>query len=258
MRLLLTTSIFLAMTTFNGATAQNQQLEFSKVKAFEHRLDDVMELIDTNEIKEKLKSVEDEQKLNPNEINSVRLGFIYHETALNLSFLSKTEFKGYAQKSFDILSELVNSPTTTKELHPFITSYRASALALVGAETKKLSLLGEAFKLFHEAVENYAAVSYLPEFLRGSVAENLPWFFFSKRKFAKQDFQSIIDKQEKNSDYANWKIMSFTYWAWAKQHQIKKYRNQSLEYLNKAIVLDPYYKAGRQKAEDLKVQLSAI
>lgn len=245
------------MKTMNRPT-QNQQLDFSKVKAFEHQLDDVMELIDTNEIKEKLKSVEDEQKLNPNEINTVRLGIIYHETALNLSFLSKSTFKGYAKKSFTILSALFTWPTTTKELLPFIASYRASALALMGAETKRLSLLGEAFKLFHEAVENYAVFSYLPEFLRGSVAENLPWFFFSKRKFAKQDFQSIIDKQEKNNDYANWKIMSFTCWAWAKQRQGRKYRNQSLEYLNKAIALDPYYKAGRQKAEDLKVQLSAI
>ena len=139
---------------------------------------------------------------------------------------------------------------------PFIASYRASALSLVGAETKKLKLLGEAFSLFNDAVKNYATVSYLPEFLRGSVAENLPWFLFSKRKFAKQDFQSIIDKQDKNSEYANWKVMSFTYWAWAKQRQSKKYRTQSLAYLDKAILLDRNYKAGRQKAEDLKTQMT--
>ena len=139
---------------------------------------------------------------------------------------------------------------------PFIASYRASALSLVGAETKKLKLLGEAFTLFGDAVKKYADVSYLPEFLRGSVAENLPWFFFTKRKFAKQDFQSIISKQDKNSDYANWKIMSFTYWAWAKQHQGNKYRNQAINYLDKAISLDPNYKAGRTKAEQLKLKLT--
>lgn len=244
------------MTITNSVNAQKQQLDFSKVKVFEHQLDDVMELIDTTELKIKLKEVEENYQQNPNEINKVRLGIIYHETALNLSFFSKTEFKGYAKKSFDTLSELFNSPNTTKELLPFIASYRASALSLVGAETKKLKLLGEAFSLFNDAVKNYSSVSYLPEFLRGSVAENLPWFFFTKRKFAKQDFQSIIDKQGKNSDYANWKIMSFTYWAWTKQRQSKKHRTQALEYLDKAIALDPNYRAGRQKAEKLKTTLT--
>lgn len=246
----------LAMTTINSVTAQTQNLNFSKVKAFEHQLDDVMELIDTTELKTKLKEVEENYKQNPTEINKARLGIIYHETALNLSFFSKTEFKGYAKKSFDTLSELFNSPNTSKELFPFIASYRASALSLVGAETKKLKLLGEAFTLFNDAVKNYAAVSYIPEFLRGSVAENLPWFFFTKRKFAKQDFQSIIDKQDKNNEYANWKGMSFTYWAWAKQRQSKKYRTQSLAYLDKAISLDQNYKAGRTKAEELKTALT--
>ena len=246
----------LTMTTFNSVTAQTQQLDFTKVKAFEHQLDDVMELIDTTELKTKLKEVEENYKQNPNEINKVRLGIIYHETALNLSFFSKTEFKGYAKKSFDILSNLFNSANTSIELFPFIASYRASALSLVGAETKKLKLLGEAFTLFNEAVKNYVTVSYLPEFLRGSVAENLPWFFFTKRKFAKKDFQSIIDRQDKNNEYANWKVMSFTYWAWAKQRQSKKYRTQSLAYLDKAILLDPNYKAGRQKAEDLKTRMT--
>ncbi len=178
----------LAMTTINSVAAQTQQLGFSKVKAFEHQLDDVMELIDTIQLKIKLNEVEENYKQNPNEINKARLGIIYHETALNLSFFSKTEFKGYAKKSFDTLSELFNSLNTSKELFPFIASYRASALSLVGAEMKKLKLLGEAFSLFNEAVNNYGTVSYLPEFLRGSVAENLPWFFFSKRKFAKKDF----------------------------------------------------------------------
>jgi tetratricopeptide (TPR) repeat protein len=253
MKYRLLTLIIIAMTIANNLIAQ--QLEFSKVKIFEHQLDDVMEIIDTTELKTKLKEVEENYKQNPNEINKARLGIIYHETALNLSFFSKTEFKGYAKKSFDTLSELFNSPKTSKELMPFIASYRASALSLVGAETKKLKLLGEAFTLFNEAVKNYSSVSYSPEFLRGSVAENLPWFFFSKRKFAKQDFQSIIDKQDKNPDFANWKVMSFTYWAWANQRQSSKYRNQSLSYLDKAIGLDPNYKAGRQKAEDLKAKM---
>ena len=254
MRYKLFTLIITAMTITNSLKAQ--QLDFSKVKVYEHQLDDVMEIIDTTELKVKLKEVERQFQQEPNEINKVRLGIIYHETALNLSFFSKTEYKGYAKKSFDQLSDVFNSATTTRELMPFIATYRASALSLVGAETKKLKLLGQAFTLFGDAVNRYAYISYLPEFLRGSVAENLPWFFFSKRKFAKRDFLSIINKQDKNAEYANWKIMSFSYWAWAKQHQGNKYRNKAISYLDKAIGLDPNYKAGRTKAEQLKMTLT--
>lgn len=246
----------LAMTTFNSANAQNQQLDLKKVKVFEHELEDVMELTDTTLLKVKIKEVEESYEKTPNEINLARLGIIYHETALNLSFFSKTAFKGYAKKSFDTLSKLFNADNTSKELIPFIAAYRASSLSLVGAETKKLKFLGQAFTLFNDAANNYANISYLPEFLRGSVAENLPWFFFSKRKYAKKDFQSIIEKYDANNEYANAKVMSFTYWAWAKQRQGKKYRNKVLAYLDKAILLDPNYKAGRLKAEELKVALS--
>jgi len=254
MKYKLFTLVIAALAFTNSLTGQ--QLDFSKVKTFEHQLDDVMEIIDTTELKVKLNEVEQQFEQEPNEVNKVRLGIIYHETALNLSFFSKTEYKGYAKKSFDQLSDLFNSPKTTKELMPFIASYRASALSLVSAETKNLKLLGQAFTLFGDAANKYADISYLPEFLRGSVAENLPWFFFSKRKFAKKDFQSIINKQVKNTDYANWKIMSFTYWAWAKQHKGNKYRNQAIIYLDKAISLDQNYKAGRKRAEELKLTLT--
>ena len=66
----------LAMATINSVTAQTQTLDFSKVKAFEHQLDDVMELIDTTELKTKLKEVEENYKQNPTEINKTRLGII--------------------------------------------------------------------------------------------------------------------------------------------------------------------------------------
>ena len=252
MKHILITLTIATMTNIHSVNAQ--QSDFSKVKIIEHQLDDVMELIDTSNLKVKLKQVEEEYAVHPNEINKARLGIIYHETALNLSFFSKTEYKGYAKKSFDTLSELFDSPNTKKELMPFVASYRASACSLIGAETKKLKFLGQAFTLFADAAEKYADISYLPEFLRGSVAENLPWIFIAKRKFAKKDFQSIISKQDKNPEYGNWKIMSFTYWAWAKQHQSKKYRNQALNYLDKAILLDLNYKAGRSKAEELKLK----
>jgi tetratricopeptide (TPR) repeat protein len=244
------------METFIRASAQH--IDFVKVKAMEHHLDDVMEIIDTSYLKRKLIEVEKSNTIDPCEINKARLGIIYHETALNLSFFSKTEYKGYAQKSYALLSELFNSADTTQELMPFISAFRASALSLISAETNNLKLLSEAFKEFNDAVEKYGNVSYCPEYMRGSVAENLPWFLFSKAKHAKHDFQSIIEKQQQNADYANWKIMSFTYWAWAKKHQSIKFRKQAIDYLDKAIALDPDYQAGREKAERLKEKLNQI
>lgn len=222
----------------------------------EQRLDDVMEIVDTTALKVKLQEIERDFGQDSSFLNKLRLGIIYHETALNLSFLKKTAFKGYAKKSFDLLTELSDASATPDAARPFVASYRASALSLMGAETRKLSLVSDAFQLFEQAVEKYAVVSYLPEFMRGSVAENLPWFFFSKRKLAKKDFQSIIDKQEKRTDYANWKVVSFTYWAWAKQHTGKKFREQALQYLDRAIALDPNYQAGRKRAEKLRAELA--
>lgn len=242
-------------TTINIATAQAQPLTIEGIKDYEHRLEDIMELTDTNLVKIKLVETEEQWKREDNEINKARLGIIYHETALNLSFFSQTNYKGYAQKSFDILSELLFAPNTSIGLLPFIASYRASAMSLVGAETKKLKPLGDAFALFEEADLKYGAVSYLPQFLRGSVAENLPWFFFVKRKYAIRDFQSIVDKQNRQENYANWKIMSYTYYALANKCQSKKCREKSMLYLDKAIQLDPDYKAGRQKAEALKMRM---
>jgi hypothetical protein len=134
MRYKLFTLIIMAMTMINNVNAQ--QLDFSKVKVFEKQLDDVMEFIDTTELKSKLIEVVQDYDLRPTEISKVRLGIIYHETALNLSFFSKSEYKGYAKMSFDILTELYNSQDTPSELMPFIASYRASSLTLVAAEKK--------------------------------------------------------------------------------------------------------------------------
>ncbi len=213
-----------------------------------------MELTDTNVVISTLRDVERDFKSNPTELNKVRMGIICHETALNLSFLSKTSYKGYAKKGYDVLDALFVSKSTTVELMPFIAAYRASALSLVGGETRKLGLVSVAFKAFEQAIAQYGAVSYSPEFLRGSVAENLPWFFVKKRRIAASDFDNIIKKQQQNPEYANWKIMSFTYWAWANSHRSEKAK--ALDYLNKAIALDPDYKGGRKLAEALKAKIA--
>jgi len=240
----------MVMATMNNKLqAQFPTPQRDRVKIAEHQLEDVMEIIDTVLLKRKLAEAEHAEATTPGMINTVRLGILYHEMALN--FFSDAMYKGYSGKSYEILTEVMNMPGVPEELLPFVASYRASALSLVSGQTKKLSLLGDAFTLFEDAVKKYAAVCYAPEFMRGSVAENLPWIFFRKKRFAKRDFQSIIDKQQKDMNFANWKIMSFTYWARAKQFG-SKHRIQAIQYLDKAIELDPNYQAGRQRAEALK------
>lgn len=231
----------------------NQIFNLEKMKYYESQLNDVMELVDTNLILSKLNSSELSYSKDSNEINAIRFGIIYHEVALNLSFLSNTKYKGYALKSYNLLQSYVNKQLISNELMPFATAYSASALSLVAAETKKLSLISKSFKLFEITVGKYSQFTYLPEFLRGSVAENLPWIFWNKKKFAKTDFQSIIHKYELDHSYASAKIMSFCYWAWANQHKNKK--DQSIKYLDLAIALDPNDIAARSKAEKLKQML---
>lgn len=218
-------------------------------------LDDVMEFIDNSLLQAKLPEVETEYKATPSLLKKVRLGIIYHEVALNLGFFNKY-YKGYAQKSLTILSECESAPEASEALQPFMLSYKASAMALVAGETFKLSLIGKSFQLFETAIQKYGAIHYLPEFMRGSVAENLPWFYFRKRALAKIDFENIIRKQAQHPEYASWKIMSFVYWAWAKQHPQRKYRSQALAYLQKAIELDPHYLAGRKRSEELMAKFA--
>lgn len=253
-----TTLSILSMLLVN-TSVYSQSLTLETVRHYENQVADVTEITDTTYLKQKLMQVESQAQHRSDNLTQTRLGILYHEVALTLSFLSKDNptHKGYAQKSFDLLNELVVHTNTPPELMPIVCAYRASALSLVSAETKKLSLLGKAFALFDQAVNQYAMVSSAPEFLRGSVAENLPWFFISKRKAAQHDFASIIEKQRRNPAYADAKTMSFTYWAWARQHQGKKYRQQSLAYLELAIQLDPTYQAGRQRAETLKKKLTS-
>ncbi len=243
----------LLMTTAIGAHgiyAQPTTIDPQRMHAVELQLADVMELTDTATVKTILAKVERDNTTDPSLLNRLRAGIVHHEVALNLSFLTKTEYKGYAKKSYDELTAL-EALDIAPEWMPFVASYRASALSLVGAETRKLSLVGDAFRLFQVAVDRYAHVSYLPEFLRGSVAENLPWIFLTKKRFAARDFSSIIAKQERDAAFAPARIMSFVHWAWAKAHKSRMHRASAILHLAEAIELDPTGAAARGKAEAL-------
>lgn len=245
---------FLLITSINfNSKAQTKNMT---LKEAHEKLEDVMEIIDTTFLKSHLIEVEKAYQQDNSTINQIRLGIIYHEVALNFGFFDKV-YKGYPQKSLNMLDAALPKLNGDSAIFkPFVVSYKASALSLLSGETRKLGYLREAYKLFNEAVANYSSVSYAPEFMRGSVSENMPWFMFKKRSYAKIDFENIIKKYEADNTYATAKIMSFTYWAWAMQHQSKKNRNTSISYLDKAIALDPNYTAGRKRAEELKNKMT--
>jgi len=248
--------ILMLLGFISSAAVQAQNLDRTMILRLEEQLGDVMEIIDNELLIEKLQLVEASYQKHANELNKARLGIIYHEVALNLSFFDKTKkYAGYAQKSYDLLTELSEDANITPELLIFVMAYRASALSLISGETGKLKFLNQAFELFEEAIAKYGHLSPRPAFMRGSVAENLPWFLWKKRKYAKKDFGTIIEKAEKDHEYAEDRLLSFTYWGWANAHQSKKYRKQALEYLNLAIEIDPNYRAGRKRAEALKKEL---
>ena len=234
---------------------QAQNIQHNDLQAAEKALEDVMEIIDTSYLRSKWQAVEADFAENPGALQRIRLGILYHELTLNFSFLHKTLPKGYAQRSYDLLDAAYNDSSPLPGFMPFVAAYRASALSLVGAETGKLRPLHAAFEAFAAAEAAYGAACYAPAFLRGSVAENLPSIFYKKRRFAKVDFENIIARQQSQADYAPAKIMSFTYWAWANQHQGKKHRQQALDYLERAIALDPNYVGGRERAETLRAKL---
>lgn len=248
-------SFLLVTNICHNLSAQTKILTHKE--AYE-KLEDVMEIIDTTFLKSHLIEVEKAYQQDSSTINQIRLGIIYHEVALNFGFFNAI-YKGYPQKSIDMLNGAL--PKLNNEFTsfmPFVISYKASSLSLLSGETRNLDYLNEAFELFNEAVNKYSSLSYAPEFMRGSVSENLPRFMLKKRSYAKKDFDSIIKKYEADNSYASAKIMSFTYWAWAMQHRSKKYRNVSISYLDKAIALDPNYNAGRKRAEELKFKMNAI
>jgi len=58
MRQLITTLILFIMSAFSNIIAQSQHLNFEKLKEIEHQLEDVMEMMDTSEVKRKINETE--------------------------------------------------------------------------------------------------------------------------------------------------------------------------------------------------------
>lgn len=239
-----------------GSRGETPDTSFKSVKLIESHLLDVME-IDERSAEHKTREIESEYQMFPDQMNMARLGIVYHERALSHFNSPDGEKRKFASGSFEILDELHQSPDTFPELRPFVAAYRSSSIALMAAERRNPALINTSFESFDKAIKQYSPVSYCPEYLRANIAGNLPWFFFSKRKLARQDFESIIQKHQLNNQYAPYRIMSFVYFGWAKLSHSGKYIQQAVAFLDKAMHLDPKNRAAGKKAEELKSKLLA-
>jgi hypothetical protein len=219
-----------------------------RIREAEKILSDVTEMIDYQVIEKKLSAQESLVRRQATFLDSLRLGILYHESALIL--MKKKQKSPHAKMSFDLLSRLMASAKSENEFLPVIAAYRASARSLQSAESGKLSELAEAFDFFEEAAQKYAAFSPYPEFLRGSVAENLPKIFFKKRRFAKIDFLALKKKYETDIAFAEPRLMSFVYLALARLMR-KNNDSESKILLKKAMSLDSEQNAAYAEAEKL-------
>jgi len=225
------------------------------------RLEDCTEIVDHGDLAHKLQVVEAARVGDESPpLLRLRQALLLHEAGLNLGLLAQRDQRqiGYPDRSYKILTELAAIPDLPPEIRPWIDSFRASALALSGGEKGKLGLLSQAFELFDRAVREHDHASYLPRYLRGSVAENLPRILWRKRRWARIDFDELLRRVEADPSFMPDNVKSFTYWAWAKKFCGDRGKRPKAEQLLKeAMRLDPEKKAGFARASELLQRLQA-
>lgn len=170
---------------------------------------DISEILDPGQARANVTAAEHALNREHSVVNRLRLGIAYHEAALN--FLP-SGVSGDAQKSYDILSAADLHAEVAPALEPYIFAYLASAQALLAADGGAIANVAAAFDIFDRVVARYGHVANITLFLRGSVAENLPWFFF-KANDAKRDLETIIARAEHDADYASSKTLSFVHFG---------------------------------------------
>lgn len=227
----------------------NPNITIEDVFEADHILDDVTEIIGEENVRAKLLEYEALLKTDNSVLNQIKLGIVYHEASLNLLKLGE---KGYAVKSYTLLGDPKLLASAPPNMMPIIVSYLASARSLMGAEEGSIKHVKDAFLILDRAEEQFGEVSSTPLFLRGSIAENLPWIFF-KGGVAKTDFKTIIKRDKLNDKYASDKIMSFVYFGLAKQ--VLSDSDAAKGYLHTSMQLDPDKQAAYEMADNLLATL---
>jgi len=243
----------------NRFTAVSDGAIVYDVAEVEQQLDDVIELSDPLLIRFQLNelNLEGKEKVLPT-IDVLRIGIFLHEAAaMALSNGSLTEAYNLASQSQCLLVNL-NLASPPKEMKPIIYVYASSSQILIGLASKRFTNLVQGLSFFNRSVNQFKDRSLLPEYLRAKAFLNLLWYFFSRKKKAKRDLNSIIARSHQKSKPFNPRIISFSYLHMARlvrEENSKTDVHSIIELLNKAITWDPNRAAARDKAEIMKTEL---
>ena len=236
---------FAILALFSLALTVNAAgLNREKVKSLETELATYMHATEAS-LNSDLQQMEATASNATSTLDKLKSAIFFHEVSAQLGK------EGYAQKSYDILSELSKSADTESELMPFVTAYEGSAQVLLGQETGKKSQIRKGIKTLTESVDSYRKYSYVSRFLRGTALENVGL----RKSIAREDFTMLIVNYEFDNSFSNAQVMSLAYTGWASLHQEKVYREKAISYLEKAISLDPQGISGKDKAQSLLKKL---
>lgn len=226
-----------------------------EVSIHEKAVEDIVEISNSHNLTFNLEEIERMAGQNCSENEKIRQAIVLHEAGSKLSGLSKDKRRAFFLRSYDLLTDLSHH-FRSQDILPIVTAYRASVLTRLSIENGRWIDIKNAFRLFDEAIRLYSDVSGLPEFLRARCAMSLPWYWFNKKKYARNGFISIINKQAIDSEHVLlFRLKSFSHYGMAVIINRWWNRRKVLAYLNNAIFLDPNFLAAREDAEHLRSRL---
>jgi hypothetical protein len=194
-------------------------------------LEQFTEILNKNVLQDNQKTLE--KIAQPDVLEIIALGLTYHEICVLYFMLEKNkQYAPYASKALTTLSSA--RPDAPEWTLPMLDSYINSSRSLVAAVKGNLIGLLRVIRDYDKLIDKYSATSYHPEFLQGSLLENLPNVFGAHSK-AKQRFENIVTKYNKDHAYATPKIISFCYLSLGK---LSKNPKEKIDYLEQSIKID--------------------
>jgi hypothetical protein len=205
------------------------------------KLEQYTEVLDTAKLSQNLEYFE--YKQDGDALDQIALGITYHEICVVHYILGKD--KSYAHYAEKALRTLVDAKKTSPvDAYPILDTYINSSRSLVASTKNNLVELIRVIRIYNGLVRKYGSISYYPEFLEGSLLENLPNILGGHTK-AKKLFESIIAKHESDPAYASDKIVSFCYLSLGK---LEKNSTRKKDYFQKSIAIDADKQGGANQA----------
>ncbi len=167
--------------------------------------------------------------------NQLELGILFFKLAEEKRHNQDKTWIEDLKKAYTILSILKSAPQLEESLKPYLGSYHAAAMAWLGANTYKTSLVTAAWQAFDQLEEEYGKEELIVGLLQAKIAAELP-YFHNRKHFAKKVLTQMIEQYESNSDISNPLLMAQIYRYWVQLNPKKT--QQAKRYLEKATILE--------------------